>query len=181
MLVWSLLSSFGCLEIYDASYPESDGKLEKTGVYNFLLALVGAWLFFVCVFLYNIDRKFIGTFYKNISGPDNHEIMFQSGKDEQILAIAEDRRSYRKKFEAEYKQWIRDNWARLEEEHPHCFNPIALHHDLPEHYFDGLEMLNGNGNSNELEEGGTEEKEGSWVGSESLLGREPPRATFSYN
>jgi hypothetical protein len=78
------------------------------------------------LFLYNIERSYLATFFDTRTGPQMLHDIFRLGNDEMKAAVLQHHPSYYQKFRPQLKQWVMANWEKWVVEKPVFFSTRFL-------------------------------------------------------
>jgi hypothetical protein len=126
-LVWSQISSFIFVFLYQLSYNEegeNDGrrvKISATVLYSIASSLVLVWSFSFYSFIRKIDPKYLHTFFDTMTGSQYTIHLFRAGDDRIKMGVFATNAIYWVSIHDEVKAWTLSNWDRWNAEKPDWF------------------------------------------------------------
>jgi hypothetical protein len=118
--------------IAESNVQESQGILLARAVTTYFIPVT---LLCFAIFLLNIERKYLGTFFSFERGKEYTVTIFKEGKDDTTKAFAAFTNSKHHwiSIEEEIRVWVEANWARWEEEKPKWFDE-GMRESIPVEY-----------------------------------------------
>jgi hypothetical protein len=123
--LFGLMLTMGSLpvSIYLASPYVDDGAIDiASTIARYFIPMTALW---IAVFFWNIEKKYLQTFWSIQRGKDMTMAYFLEGESEAIkFSVFKRSKHHWVSIEGEIKKWVKMNWAKWEEEQPEWFTDV---------------------------------------------------------
>jgi hypothetical protein len=123
--LFGLLLTMGSLpvSIYVASPYVDDGAINIASmIARYFIPMTTLW---IAVFFWNIEKKYLQTFWSIQRGKDMTMAYFLEGESDAIkFSVFKRSKHHWVSIEGEIKKWVKMNWANWEEEQPEWFTDV---------------------------------------------------------
>ena len=127
LITTQLISFWGAYLYIEADLPEGTIKLFATFVW--CSVCIPSLMFNLCfaLFLLNIRREYIKTFFTTMTGPEFCCLNFKLAKtEEDKFEVFDNHPSYFGAIKDELKMWLATNWGRWNKDKPDWFTPAVI-------------------------------------------------------